>query len=84
MVMFAEQRHRLFDSCTTDYADFLAELEHNGKVSEQKRQIYALKAFSHTADYDTAISNYFRKQFAGDGSQLLSLRYGNLGFIQEQ
>ena len=38
--------------------------------------MFALKAFSHTADYDTAISDYFRKQFAGDGSLQLSLRYG--------
>jgi phosphoribosylaminoimidazolecarboxamide formyltransferase/IMP cyclohydrolase len=38
--------------------------------------MYALKAYSHTADYDTAISDYFRKQYAGDGSMQLSLRYG--------
>jgi phosphoribosylaminoimidazolecarboxamide formyltransferase/IMP cyclohydrolase len=38
--------------------------------------LYALKAFSHTSDYDTAISDYFRKQYAGEGVQQLSLRYG--------
>ncbi|KAL1616356.1 bifunctional phosphoribosylaminoimidazolecarboxamide formyltransferase/IMP cyclohydrolase [Diplodia seriata] len=59
-----------------DYHDFLTELEQKGEISEQKRQLYALKAFSHTADYDTAISDFFRKQYAGDGNQLASLRYG--------
>lgn len=59
-----------------DYHDFLTELEQKGEISEQKRQLYALKAFSHTADYDTAISDFFRKQYAGDGTQLASLRYG--------
>ena len=58
-----------------DYHDFLSELE-KGEVTEKSRQLYALKAFSHTADYDTAISDFFRKQYAGDGLQQLSLRYG--------
>ncbi|KAJ1563907.1 5-aminoimidazole-4-carboxamide ribonucleotide (AICAR) transformylase/IMP cyclohydrolase, partial [Nowakowskiella sp. JEL0078] len=35
----------------------------------------ALKAFSHTAEYDEAISRYFRKQYS-HGSQYLPLRYG--------
>lgn len=39
------------------------------------RQALALKAFTHTAEYDTAISDYFRKQFSSGESQL-SLRYG--------
>ena len=58
-----------------DYHDFLNELE-KGEVTEKSRQLYALKAFTHTADYDTAISDFFRKQYAGDGLQQLSLRYG--------
>ncbi|KAJ3314942.1 bifunctional phosphoribosylaminoimidazolecarboxamide formyltransferase/IMP cyclohydrolase, partial [Gonapodya sp. JEL0774] len=29
-----------------------------------------------TADYDTAISSYFRDQYAGNGDQSLTLRYG--------
>lgn len=59
----------------SDYPNFLKELE-AGNISEKTRQMYALKAFSHTADYDTAISDYFRKQYAGDGLMHLSLRYG--------
>lgn len=35
----------------------------------------ALKAFTHTAQYDDAISNYFRNQYSAGVSQL-SLRYG--------
>ncbi|KAK4542076.1 bifunctional phosphoribosylaminoimidazolecarboxamide formyltransferase/IMP cyclohydrolase [Oleoguttula mirabilis] len=58
-----------------DYHDFLQELE-KGEVTEKSRQLYALKAFSHTADYDNAISDFFRKKYAGDGMQQLSLRYG--------
>lgn len=58
-----------------DYAQFLAELE-KGEITEPSRQKYALKAFSHTADYDAAISDFFRKQYAGNGDQQLTLRYG--------
>lgn len=39
------------------------------------RQILALKAFTHTAEYDNAISDYFRKQYSSGISQL-ALRYG--------
>ncbi|KAK3175049.1 bifunctional phosphoribosylaminoimidazolecarboxamide formyltransferase/IMP cyclohydrolase [Lepraria neglecta] len=58
-----------------DYHDFLKELE-AGDISEKSRQLYSLKAFSHTAEYDEAISDFFRKKFAADGVQQLSLRYG--------
>lgn len=39
------------------------------------RQQLALKAFTHTSEYDLAISDYFRKQYSSGVSQL-SLRYG--------
>ncbi|KAK4561172.1 bifunctional phosphoribosylaminoimidazolecarboxamide formyltransferase/IMP cyclohydrolase [Recurvomyces mirabilis] len=58
-----------------DYHDFLQELE-KGEVTDKTRQLYALKAFTHTADYDNAISDFFRKKYAGDGLQQLTLRYG--------
>lgn len=57
-----------------DYPAFLKELE-QGAISEAARKAYALKAFEHTADYDTAISGYFRKEYA-DGTQHMTLRYG--------
>jgi len=58
-----------------DYPGFLEELN-KGEVTEDSRKIYALKAFEHTADYDAAISEFFRKKYAGDGAQQLTLRYG--------
>nr|OQO23355.1 Bifunctional purine biosynthesis protein ADE17 [Rachicladosporium sp. CCFEE 5018] len=58
-----------------DYHEFLQELE-KGEVTAKSRQLHALKAFTHTADYDTAISDFFRKKYAGDGSQQIALRYG--------
>ncbi|KAM3441519.1 hypothetical protein NHJ13734_002824 [Beauveria thailandica] len=59
----------------SDYAGFLTELE-KGEISDSSRNRYALKAFEHTADYDTAISDFFRKEYAGAGDQYLPLRYG--------
>ena len=35
----------------------------------------ALKAFTHTALYDSAIADYFRKEYSGGVAQL-NLRYG--------
>ncbi|MCJ1243892.1 bifunctional phosphoribosylaminoimidazolecarboxamide formyltransferase/IMP cyclohydrolase [Trapelia coarctata] len=58
-----------------DYAEFLQELG-KGEVTEKSRNLYALKAFEHTADYDAAISDFFRKKYAGNGEQQVSLRYG--------
>ncbi|KAH0543499.1 bifunctional phosphoribosylaminoimidazolecarboxamide formyltransferase/IMP cyclohydrolase [Glutinoglossum americanum] len=58
-----------------DYPEFLQELE-KGEVTERSRKLYALKAFEHTADYDATIADFFRKKYAGDGVQQLSLRYG--------
>lgn len=58
-----------------DYAGFLSELE-KGEITEKSRNRYALKAFEHTADYDTAISDFFRKEYASAGDQHITLRYG--------
>jgi phosphoribosylaminoimidazolecarboxamide formyltransferase/IMP cyclohydrolase len=57
-----------------DYAGFLKELE-KGELTETSRNRYALKAFEHTADYDTAISDFFRKEYAS-GDKHMALRYG--------
>jgi len=57
------------------YHDFLQELK-SGDISDKSRQLYALKAFEHTADYDSAISAYFRGKYAGNGQQQVALRYG--------
>ncbi|RMZ75847.1 hypothetical protein DV737_g5098, partial [Chaetothyriales sp. CBS 132003] len=60
-----------------DYSHFLEALESNS-ISEETRNRYALKAFEHTADYDDAISSYFRKQYASQSPniQYQALRYG--------
>ncbi|KOS16677.1 Bifunctional purine biosynthesis protein ADE17 [Escovopsis weberi] len=58
-----------------DYAGFLNELQ-SGEITDASRNRYALKAFEHTADYDTAISDFFRKEYAGHGDKHLTLRYG--------
>lgn len=58
-----------------DYPGFLKELE-AGEVADASRKMYALKAFEQTADYDAAISGFFRKQYAGNGVQHMALRYG--------
>nr|HNH52982.1 bifunctional phosphoribosylaminoimidazolecarboxamide formyltransferase/IMP cyclohydrolase [Nitrosomonas sp.] len=42
-----------------DYSVLLAELDHgSGAVSDSRRFYFAQKAFTHTARYDSAISNY--------------------------
>ncbi|XP_067618865.1 bifunctional purine biosynthesis protein ATIC [Eurosta solidaginis] len=58
-----------------DYAKVLAEIKENGDTTLETRKALALKAFTHTATYDDAISDYFRKQYSSDVSQL-NLRYG--------
>ncbi|KAJ1734032.1 bifunctional phosphoribosylaminoimidazolecarboxamide formyltransferase/IMP cyclohydrolase [Coemansia biformis] len=58
-----------------DYAQLLSEIRESGQVAEPTRQRLALKAFNHTADYDTAIADYFRQQY-GRGTAQLPLRYG--------
>ncbi|KAJ1932500.1 bifunctional phosphoribosylaminoimidazolecarboxamide formyltransferase/IMP cyclohydrolase, partial [Kickxella alabastrina] len=57
-----------------DYPQLVEEIKQGG-VALETRQRLALKAFSHTADYDSAISDYFRQQYA-QGSAQLPLRYG--------
>lgn len=63
---------------SSDYKIVLDELAKsaNHTVSQELRQKLALKAFVHTADYDRDISGFFRSQYAGNGEQLLNLRYG--------
>lgn len=58
-----------------DYNKIVDEIQKNGDTSEKTRQTLALKAFTHTAQYDDAISDYFRKQYSAHESQL-PLRYG--------
>jgi phosphoribosylaminoimidazolecarboxamide formyltransferase/IMP cyclohydrolase len=43
-----------------DYDTVLAELQENGRVGDASRQQFAVKAFAHTRDYDTAITTYLQ------------------------
>ncbi|KAF1808165.1 phosphoribosylaminoimidazolecarboxamide formyltransferase/IMP cyclohydrolase [Eremomyces bilateralis CBS 781.70] len=64
----------------SQYDEFLSELRKgNGSIPERTRELYALKAFEHTATYDTAISNFFRTQYTSpptDEPHNIALRYG--------
>ncbi|KAK2501855.1 hypothetical protein MC885_006329 [Smutsia gigantea] len=60
-----------------DYAAVSTEMQGSGRkdTSLETRRQLALKAFTHTAQYDEAISDYFRKQYSKGISQM-PLRYG--------
>lgn len=58
-----------------DYSKFLSELKEKGEISTESRNTFALKAFEHTAEYDSTISDFFRKQYS-EGQEMLPLRYG--------
>lgn len=58
-----------------DYMKILKEIQAFGDTTEKTRKSLALKAFTHTAQYDDAIADYFRKQYATNEAQL-TLRYG--------
>jgi len=68
----------------SQYTGFLEEFSGSGEISFENRREYATQAFSHTADYDAAISQYFnqldKKEFPGRISlsyeKSSDLRYG--------
>ncbi|KAJ9577462.1 hypothetical protein L9F63_005963, partial [Diploptera punctata] len=61
----------------SDYDQVVKEIEMSPvkDTSLATRQRLALKVFTHTSDYDLAITDYFRKQYSSGVSQL-TLRYG--------
>jgi len=67
------------------YSQIIEEIKKSGKVSLETRRMLALEAFTHTAEYDTAISNFFNKEFTDNlfperinftGVKVQDLRYG--------
>ncbi|XP_014215686.1 bifunctional purine biosynthesis protein PURH [Copidosoma floridanum] len=60
-----------------DYEKVILELQNsdNNETCLQTRQFLAVKAFTLTAQYDDAISNFFRRQYKSGSSQM-TLRYG--------
>jgi len=66
----------------SQYNHFLQELD-TGEISESTRKNLAVAAFSHTAEYDTHIANYFEEKFNLEPEELRinyqrnnKLRYG--------
>jgi len=61
----------------SDYDVVLSEMSKSPshQTTNQTREKLALKAFTHTSEYDLAISDYFRRQYSAGVSQL-TLRYG--------
>ncbi len=57
-----------------DYPAVIDSLRASGKLSAEQRMSLALKAFTHTADYDAAISGFFRREYGPN--QQMALRYG--------
>jgi phosphoribosylaminoimidazolecarboxamide formyltransferase / IMP cyclohydrolase len=65
MVRSAAKNHR-FVSIVVDPSDYTAvtgELEKTGRVSTDTRKRLAIKAFAHTAAYDTAIAGYLSEEY---------------------
>lgn len=67
-----------------DYDKVLQEIKAQGSTCIETRRVLAAKAYSHTALYDTVISNYlgrkfqlrFREEFTVGGRLIQSMRYG--------
>jgi phosphoribosylaminoimidazolecarboxamide formyltransferase/IMP cyclohydrolase len=54
----------------SDYDAVLAEMRKNGgETTYETRALLATKAFTHTAAYDTTISNYLRSKFMPEGDR---------------
>ncbi|XP_059478372.1 bifunctional purine biosynthesis protein ATIC [Neocloeon triangulifer] len=76
----AKNHDRVTVVCDSDdYDKIVTEMEKSASkdTSLETRRSLALKAFTHTADYDVAISDFFRRQsFSADGPSQITLRYG--------
>jgi len=65
MVRSAAKNHKFVTVIVKpdDYKTVMDEIEKFGTISQKTRNNLALKAFTHTAQYDTEISNYLAKQY---------------------
>ncbi|MDP3150927.1 MAG: bifunctional phosphoribosylaminoimidazolecarboxamide formyltransferase/IMP cyclohydrolase [Ignavibacteria bacterium] len=84
LIRAAAKNHKFVSVLThpSQYENFLTELK-AGLVSEETRKRLAVSAYSHTAQYDTFISNTLENRFGFDSSSLrlhltktTTLRYG--------
>ncbi|XP_041118089.1 bifunctional purine biosynthesis protein ATIC-like [Polyodon spathula] len=74
----AKNHTRVTIVCDPDDYDRIAKEIEDSEAKDtslEMRKVLALKAFTHTAQYDEAISDYFRKEYSKGVSQL-PLRYG--------
>ncbi|XP_058889571.1 bifunctional purine biosynthesis protein ATIC-like [Acipenser ruthenus] len=74
----AKNHARVTIVCDPDDYDRVAKEMEGSEAKDtslEMRKVLALKAFTHTAQYDEAISDYFRKEYSKGVSQL-PLRYG--------
>lgn len=76
----AKNHDRVWVLCDPkDYSRFLSEYGQATDKAQEARNLFALKGFTHTAKYDAAISDYFRRQYAApphEPVQQITLRYG--------
>ncbi len=84
LIRAAAKNHKFVSVLTNpaQYESFINELT-NGGISENTRKRLAVEAFSHTAEYDTYISNYLESQYNIESDYIrlnfqksCSLRYG--------
>lgn len=72
----AKNHDRVTVVCSpSDYGLVAQEIREHGDTRKETREKLALKAFTHTATYDAVISDYFRKVYSNNESQI-NLRYG--------
>lgn len=86
MIRAAAKNHASVTILTdpSDYESFLENLDNLCQVSAELKRHYAAKAYSHTAAYDTAISNWLIKETGEElpleisfsGKKSSALRYG--------
>lgn len=58
-----------------DYSVVVKEIEQYKDTKKETKERLALKSFTHTANYDNVISDFFRKQYSSGEAQI-NLRYG--------
>ena len=70
MIRAAAKNYKFVSILTNpnQYDLFLKELN-TGTISEETRKKLAVDAYSHTANYDTHIANYFENKFSFPASQ---------------
>jgi phosphoribosylaminoimidazolecarboxamide formyltransferase/IMP cyclohydrolase len=48
----------------SDYKKVMDEIQNSGEVSQKTRNDLAVKAYKHTAEYDTEISKYLARKYS--------------------